>query len=381
MQDNPFGSGGGSPPRGTNVAQVKEKIINFLKKGAGLLIIAVLLVIVGFNSIYIINSGEQAVITRFGDLISTETSTGLRFKFPFIDRVDIVNFENLYVLEFGFRSNTADGGSRNMMSDPSQYQNPVVEEAIMLTGDLNIVHADWTVIYKVNDSYNWLFRVDDPLTTLRIVSESTYRRVVASHVLDDILTDKKDVISAEIKTDLQSICNKYQLGVEIRAVELQDALAPEEVRPAFNDVSAAREEKEAKINEARKYENEKLPVANGQAVKMVNDAEGYKAQRINDALGATARYAAIEAEYAANPGIMRTRLYLEMIREVLPKVNMVYFVDESGNTLKFLPLGQGAPVLPAAQTETPAAQPAAQSATSAGNSGTATPSAAPAPAR
>ncbi|GHV05538.1 HflK protein [Clostridia bacterium] len=286
----------------------------------------VVLAILAVNSIYLLNSGHQAVITRFGAYQTTVETTGLQFKIPFIDRADIIDTESILRLEFGYRT-ASDGGTSD-----------VTNEASMLTGDENLVLADWAILYRVVNAYNYLFKVNEPEKTLRVIAESSYRRVVASHPLDDILTDQKDAIQAEIMIDLQRICDVYELGVRITAVQLQDAMPPDEVKDAFLDVSSAKEEKSAKINEASKYANEQLPLARGQAAQLVNQAEAYKQQRINEAQGSVARYAAIEAEYARNPGIMRTRLYLEMIQEVLPKVKQVYFVDANGDTLKVLPL-------------------------------------------
>jgi membrane protease subunit HflK len=125
-------------------------------------------------------------------------------------------------------------------------------------------------------------------------------------------------------------------------------MPPNEVNESFQDVTRAKEEKEAKINEASKYENEQLPVARGGSEKLKNDAEAYKQKRINEAQGSVARYKAIEAEYQKQPAVMRIRLYIEMIREVLPKVKNVYIVDPGGDTVKFLPIGNSA-VLPAQQ--------------------------------
>ncbi|GHV31792.1 HflK protein [Clostridia bacterium] len=286
----------------------------------------ILLITVAANSIYVLNSGHQAVITRFGAFLNTIETTGLQFKIPFIDHVDIVDTESIRRLEFGYR--TLENGSVN----------DVAAEASMLTGDENLVLADWAILYRVTDSYNYLFMVNAPEATLRVIAESSYRRVVASHPLDDILTDQKDSIQAEIMTDLQKIADEYELGVRITAVQLQDAMPPDEVKDSFLDVSSAKEERSAKINEASKYSNEQLPLARGQAAQLVNQAEAYKQQRINEAEGSVARYAAIQAEFTKSPDITRTRLYLEMIQEVLPKVKQVYFVDANGDTLKVLPL-------------------------------------------
>jgi membrane protease subunit HflK len=195
-------------------------------------------------------------------------------------------------------------------------------------------------MYKIVDSYKYLFNVDDQVGTLRTITESAYRRVVASHSLDDILTNQKESIQFEIRESLQKICDKYNFGILITAVQLQDALPPDKVKAAFLAVASAKEDKSAKINEATKYENEKLPIARGESEQILNLAEGYKQQRINEAGGDAARFLSIQKEYAANPSVTRTRLYLEMIKSVLPKVKEVYIMNDSGDILKFLPINE-----------------------------------------
>jgi membrane protease subunit HflK len=292
----------------------------------GLIAAAVLV----FSSLYTVNNGEEAVITRWGKYQSTVTSSGLQFKLPFADTARIVNVDQVRRMVFGARLN----------SDGSYSD--IIEESLMLTQEENLVNADWVIQYRISNSYNWLFKLDDPEETLHSVTQSAYRRVTAGHPLDDILTNRKDDMQREILSELQDICDKYEMGIEITAVQLQDAAPPEEVRDAFLDVTRAIEDKNAKINQARTYANEKLPIARGEAAAALNGAEAYREQRVNEAEGAAARYKAIEEEYQNQPDIMRTRLYLEMIREVLPKIANVYFVDPtSGNLLEVLQLEGG----------------------------------------
>ncbi len=333
----------GTPP-------VNRKPINLTpKKVAALIfggIVLVFLIVTVVGSFYTLNAGEEAVVTRFNKYIKTVSTPGLQWKIPYIDDKKIVNMEGIRRLEFGFRS---EGNVQNSMSNESlvygESQSTIDAEAHMLTGDECIVIADWAIMYQVKNSYNFEYKVEDVVGTLRIICESTYRRVVASHTLDDILTNLKDQIQFEIKTDLQEICDLYELGITITGVELQDAQPPAEVNDAFLDVTSAREERASKINEARRYENEKLPTARGEAARLINEAESYKAKRVNEALGSVSRYSAIEAEYSTQPEIMQTRLYLEMITQVLPKVKNVYFVNETGNMMQFLPL-TGSTALP-----------------------------------
>jgi len=313
-----------------------EKI--FKKKRTLIFAIIGIIVVIIFltNCIYILNNGEEAVVTRFGKHITTEASAGLKFKLPFADRAHIVNVAGVRRMEFG--SELVNGEYRS-----------IPEEALMLTGEgrgnesqvNGLVNADWVIQYRISNSYNYLFKVDNPERTLHSVTQAAYRRVVASYPLDAILTDRKDDMQREILRDLQEICNKYEMGLEITAIQLQDASPPDEVRDAFLDVTRSLEDKIAKTNEAERYRNEELPRAEGRAVASVNDAEAYKARRVNEAIGSVSRYTAIEEEYRNQPDIMRTRLYLEMIREVMPNIEKIYFLDtSSGNLLELLHLGQ-----------------------------------------
>jgi len=291
-------------------------------------VIAIIAILFGSN-IYFLKSNEQAVITLFGKHVRTEREPGMKIKLPLVEKKELVDTEGIRRLEFGYRGN-ADGSYSDVMV-----------EAQMLTADENLVIADWAVMYKVVDSYKWLFNVDSPEQTIRTITEAAYRRVVASHSLDDILTNQKDSIQIEIRESLQGICDKYDFGIQITAVQLQDALPPDPVKDAFLEVASAREDKNAKINEATKYENEKLPIARGEAEQILNLAEGYKQQRRNEAEGDTSRFLAIQKEYAANTEVTKTRLYLEMIKAVLPQVKEVYIMSDDGDVLKFLPISDG----------------------------------------
>jgi len=317
----------GQPPKNPPDSDRAKKITRL---AVPILIVGILAAVLLSGSMYALNAGTEAVVTQWDRYVRTEKEPGLQFKIPFIEKKKIVDVQGVRRMEFGYRSE--DGAE-------------VPEESIMLTGEESIVSADWVVQYRISDSYNYLYKVDNPEVTLRIIAESAYRRVTAAHPLDDILTNKKDDMQLEIMRDLQEICDLYQIGVEINAVQLQDAAPPAEVRDSFLDVTRAKEDKSAKINEANRYQNENLPVARGDAEAILNEAEGYRQKRVNEATGIAARFSEIEREYRQQPEIMRTRLYMEMVQEVLPKVEHIYFVQPGGNLMEFLPLGGNAPVL------------------------------------
>ncbi len=322
--DNPSQSSGPSDWR----SYLKSRGMNpdRFRRIAIAVVAVVVVAVFALSGFYFLGSNEEAVVTMFGKVVRTEKDAGLKFKLPLFETAQKVDIEGIRRMEFGYRSDNSVPADQTLL------------EAQMLTSDENIVIADWAVLYKVNDSYKFLYNVDDPAGTLRTITEAAYRRVVAAHILDDILTDKKETIQFEVRESLQEICNKYDFGITITAVQLQDALPPDPVKDAFLEVASAKEDKTAKINDATTYQNEKLPVARGQAQQILNQSDGYKQERINDATGAVARFLAIQKEYATNKAITRTRLYLEAIRTLLPGVKEVYIMKDNGDVLKFLPL-------------------------------------------
>lgn len=278
------------------------------------------------------DGGEQAVITRFGRFVGVDTETGLKWHLPApIERAEIIKCDVLRSMEFGY-STTSIGGSGTQ----SQFQvNPY--EALMISGDENLVNAETVVQYRIVNVKDYLFNVDDPDNTLRIAAESSIRRVVANHTMDDVLTNQKDLIQTEILQDLESVCNQYQLGVDITQVYLQAVYAPADVEEAFNDVIKAREDKNRYINEANKSKNEIVPAAEGNAAEMLNQANAYKEKRIAEARGDVENFKQVLNNYELGKEVTRTRMYLETMQDVLPNAK-IFIMDSDDSTLKFLPI-------------------------------------------
>lgn len=291
-----------------------------------------------FSGVYTVKSGEEAVILRFGRHINTVSNAGLNWRIPSpVDRVIKVNVSEVKRIEFGFET-IQEGNSTqnaNFKGIPGKSQ--------MLTGDENMVNVETAIQYKVTDTEDYLFNVDDQSGTLTIAAESAIRRAIANHSLDEVLTDNKFGIQQEIKEDLQQICDSYEIGIGIIAVQLQDVNPPQEVDAAFKDVANAREDKNSFINEAESYKNEVLPKARGNAAETVNKAMAYKERRIAEAKGDVANFIQILEKYQLGKDVTRTRMYLETLEEILPGVEK-YILDEKGNTMKFLPLN-GNPVI------------------------------------
>lgn len=313
MAANNGGDTENNSPRGFAIGKIVSTIL-----------IIGLIAIAAFNSFYTVEQNEQALIFRFGAHSSTTISPGLKFKIPFIDSVEIVNIEQVRRLEYGFRS-TSEPDRNATFSDEKYSVND--SERTMITSDENLVEVEVTVQYRVIDPEAYLLNVDDPNGTLELAAYSRIRRVVASHTLDDILTLNKAAMQQEMMEDIQEIANKYELGISITAVQLQDVDPPTAVADAFTDVASAKEDKERYINEANQYANKIIPEARAEKEKLLNEAEAFKTVRINSAEGDVARFNQILEKYAENKEITRTRLYIETMREVLPNIDL-YVVDD-----------------------------------------------------
>jgi modulator of FtsH protease HflK len=293
---------------------------------------AVILIIWLLTGMYTVDSGEQVVVLRFGQHVQTVSKAGLNWHLPSpIEQVIKVNIQQVRRIESGY-STLRQGSSTSY----AQYATDT-NSARMFTADETLVNVETAIQYYIVDAEAYLFNVDDQEETLNKSAESAIRRVVASHYLDEVLTDNKFVIQQEIQEDLQKICDSYGLGVMITKVQLQDVYPPEEVDAAFKDVANAREDKNSYINQAEAYRNEVLPKAKGNAAEMLNKAEAYKQKRIAEAEGDVAAFSAILEQYELGEYVTRVRMYIETMEEILPNIDK-YIVDDDGSTLKFLPL-------------------------------------------
>lgn len=309
------------------------------KLGLKLLIplVAILAGIWCLTGVYTLKSdgGEKAVLTQFGRYVDTIEEAGLHWHLPYpIQKVEIVKTETLRTIELGFRTqNIGDNTTTSTFSD-------IPSEALMITGDESLVNAETVIQYRISNVKDFVFNVSDAIDTLKMAAESSVRRVVANHKLDDVLTDQKDIIQSEIKEDLQSICNEYQMGISIKNVALQAVYAPVEVEDAFNDVIKAREDMNRYINEAKREANEIVPAAEAKVQEMLNEANAYKEKRISEAKGDVENFTQVYKNYQLGPQVTRIRMYLETMQEVLPNAK-IYIMNDSGNTLRFLPLEGG----------------------------------------
>lgn len=287
-------------------------------------IIAVMLVIWGvFTSFYTVQPEERAVVKRLGKVVGI-SDPGLHFKLPFgIDEAQFVATERVLKQEFGFRTEGSLAGRRT-----TYQQADFQDESLMLTGDLNIIDVEWVVQYRINDPIKFLYEIREPTRTLRDISESVMRRVAGNRLGSEVLTVGRVDIQSTARDEIQQAMDGYEAGIHIITVELQDVVPPAAVQPAFNEVNEARQERERMINEARKRVNQEIPRAEGAAIRTIAEAEGYATERVNRAKGESVRFTAVLEQYRSVPEVTRSRLYLETLNEILPKIGQVLMVQE-----------------------------------------------------
>ena len=322
-----FKGGGGSPQKPPfEIPQLK---IPQFKPSMILGIILLLLVVrIVPGTFYFVEPDEEGVVTRFGKFHHT-ASPGLHFKFPSpIEHAATPKIRQVRRAEIGFRA--AEG--RPLQRVPA--------ESLMLTGDQNIIDINLVVQYRIMDSVKYLFNVRRPHKLIRDSAETVIRGIIGSKKIDEALTTGKAEIQVLAKDQIQVLLERYDSGLQVVQIQLQDVHPPEQVEAAFKDVVSAREDKERMINEAQGYRNAVIPEARGQAAKIVREAEGYRERVIKTAEGDASRFLQQYAEYKKAPNITRKRLYLETMEEILPTVKKFIMDNKKGNgVLPILPLG------------------------------------------
>ncbi len=291
----------------------------------GLILLIIVLSFVVFTTWYTVDESEQAVILTFGKVEEGITEPGLHFKMPWpIQSVEKLSKET-FSLQFGYKEK--DG-------EIVEFDN----ETKMITGDENIVLADLVVQWKITTPSKYLYNADSPEEILRDATSASLRSIIGSSKIDDALTSGKAEIEASVRDLLSSLMDKYDIGITIMAVKLQDVELPnEEVRKAFTNVTDARETMNTKINEAKKYQNQKINEAEGEKAALISRAQGDQSARIEIARGDVAVFNKLYDEYKNNPEVTRQRLVLETLEEVLPG-SEIYIMNDNGDTLKYFPI-------------------------------------------
>lgn len=301
---------------------------------AALVLTGIIALIVLFTSWYTVDESEQAVVITFGKAEEPILDSGLHFKLPWpMQKVEILSKET-FSLQFGYKQ-SPDG-------EIVSFDN----ETKMITGDENIVLTDLVVQWKITDPGKYLFNAEAPQEILHDATSASIRSIIGSSLIDEALTSGKADIEAQTRDLLATLIEKYDIGISILGVKLQDVELPNaEVRSAFTAVTDARETKNTKTNEAKKYQNQRESEAIGEIAEIKSRAEGQRTARIEQARGEVAVFDKLYAEYRNNQEITRQRLVIETLESVLPNAQ-IYIMNDSGETVKYLPLQQPAQVPP-----------------------------------
>ena len=301
-----------------------------MSKNLRYILLGALVLVVAFSSFFTVQPEEVGIITRFGEFTRT-ANPGLNFKLPFMEDVRYVPVQRQLKQEFGYRTTSA--GVRS-----SYTKSGYTDESLMLTGDLNLADVEWVVQYRVSDPYNFLFKIRNPEQTLRDISEAAMRQIVGDRTVNEVLTVGRAEVSSEAERLIQELCTEYETGMKIEQVVLQDINPPNPVKPSFNAVNEAQQQRETLINQAKSEYNKVIPRARGEAQETIQKAEGYALDRVNRARGDASRFNDLYAEYMKAPEVTKQRIYLETLEDILPKIGNKIVTDGEGNSV--LPLLQ-----------------------------------------
>jgi membrane protease subunit HflK len=305
----------------------------------GMIAAGLLLLAVAVSTVYQVQPEEVGVVLRFGKYIK-QTDPGIHLKIPFVDQVTKVPVQRQLKEEFGFR--TVEAGVRSTFTT-GQFQ----DEAVMLTGDLNVAVVEWIVQYRIIDPELYLFRVRNVTDTFRDMNEATMREVIGDRTVTEVLTVGRQDVEVAVKEQLQALCDEYQTGLTVDQVVLQDVNPPDPVKPSWDEVNQAQQQRDRMINEAQARYNQVIPRAAGEAQQAILQAEGYGLDRVNRSEGDASRFIAVYEEYRRAPEVTRQRLYLETMQRLLPLLGGKLFIDQDAEgVLPLLPLESLQRVLP-----------------------------------
>jgi modulator of FtsH protease HflK len=298
--------------------------------GTGILILFGL--VLAFTCFFTVQPEEVGIVLTFGRY-TRQADPGLRYKWPFpIQTVIKVPVQQQLKEEFGFR--TARAGVRSEFT-------AAANESEMLTGDLNVAIVEWTTQFRVGNPESWLFKVRNVRDTFRDMNEAVMREVVGDRSVNEVLTVGRQEIASEVERRLQELCDQYETGIHVEQIVLQDVNPPDKVKPAFNEVNQAQQEKARMINDAKAEYNRVIPRARGEAQQTIQQAEGYATDRVNRAKGDAALFESLYAAYRRAPEVTRRRIYLETMGAVYANVPQKIVLDEKlKGVLPLLPLGK-----------------------------------------
>ena len=324
---DPWGQSGGGDPL-DDVLKKAQQQWHRMKPARGMktIILLVAAVLVLSQSIFKVEPDEEGLVKRFGDVVRT-VGSGPHLKVPFLETVVTPKVEKLHRLEVGFRTN---------LRGRTQI---VPQEALMLTGDMNILSVEFIVQYKISNAKDYLFNVADVEETIRKSAEAAMREVIGKNKIDEALTVGKAGIQQATQELLQTIVDQYRGGAQIATVQLLDVNPPQKVAKFFKDVASAKEEREQLINQAHGYRNDIIPKAKGQAAQDINEAKGYAQARIARAQGEANHFLQTLEEYKKGKNVITKRVYIETMEQVLSSVDKIILDSKAaGNVLPYLPL-------------------------------------------
>ncbi|MCO4773905.1 MAG: FtsH protease activity modulator HflK [Deltaproteobacteria bacterium] len=301
-----------------------------------LLVIVLAILAMAGTTAFTVEPEEEGVVLRLGRYNRT-VPPGLHFKLPLIiETVRKVPTQRQLKEEFGFRTKNA--ATRTEYADTN-----LSGEKLMLTGDLNVAVVEWIAQYRVKDPYKYLFKVRNVRSTFRDMNEAVMRQIIGDRSVSEVLTIGRQEIESEAERLLQDMCDEYDTGIQVEQVVLQNVNPPDEVKPSFDEVNQAQQERERQINDAKTAFNKVIPAARGQAEETVARAGGYAIERTNRAQGEAERFTALRLAYEKAPKVTRQRLYLETMSEVIPRAKSKVVLSEGGNgVLPLLNLEGGA---------------------------------------
>ncbi|MGI6526782.1 MAG: protease modulator HflK [Caldicoprobacterales bacterium] len=313
-----------------NLDQIKLQ--KKLKKLLAFLPVLVILAILAVSSVYKVNTGEAAVITRFGSAVRVVEDAGIHMKLPVIEAARKVSLAKRHQIEYGYRTlkTSSSMEASNYVEVPEEQI--VIVEAI--GNNSSLVLTELIVEYRVNNPIQYLYKVNDLENTIRLVLEDALRNTLQTVSLDQALTDKLS-IDAEIKPEVQRKLNSYEAGVEIIEVKTQNTSLLDSVDTAYREIEKANQYRNAKIEEAQKYTNTVVPTAEAEAIQLIEDAKAHRARVLAAAKADTAEFRALYAEYVKNPEIIREKIYTESMRDFIANNQIIIDTTSDGSLYKF----------------------------------------------
>lgn len=310
----------------SNQEQQFEYYMYLVRKHLKKVLLVLLVLIMAFTAIKTVGPEEEGVVLYLGQYDRT-VQPGLNFIIPFgVEKMYKIPVQRQLKQEFGFRTVSA---GVNTEYSTGNYS----DESLMLTGDLNLADVEWVVQYRIVDSYQYLFKVREAESALRDMAEAAVRKTVGDRTVNEVLTVGRQEVGSNVEVLLQKMCEEYENGIRIDQVVLQDVNPPESVKPSFNAVNKAQQERETLINQAESEYNRVIPRARGEAQETIQLAEAYSLNRVNRATGEADRFSSLYNEYIKAPEVTKKRIYFETIERIMPKIGSKIIMDEKGNNV------------------------------------------------